>query len=158
MMSCRAQPLVPVLRVRRSRRQGALLALLALLASGGAAQAQFAVCNQTFDVINVAVGRDIADGRAAEAIFETEGWWTIGPNQCANVLRDELESRYIYVHAQDVFGQTLLGGTTTMCVGPRRFRVQGDSACWQRGLIAAQFIEVDTLHNQRWTLFLSPPP
>lgn len=115
------------------------------------AQAEFAVCNQSLDVVNVAVGQD------AGADFRTEGWWTIGPNQCANVIKDELTSRYIYVYAMDVFGQPILDGSTEMCIAEGRFVIDGIEDCWQRGHIAAPFFEVDTQATVRWTLFLSPP-
>lgn len=142
-MTGRALPPLPTLR----RLRAGIAALLPALLPAAAA-AQFAVCNQSFDVINVAIGRDTG------ADFETEGWWTVGPNQCANVIREALTSRYIYVHAQDVFGQPVLGGTTRMCVSPRRFQIRGIEDCWARGHVAAGFIEVDTLHTERWTLFL----
>jgi len=116
-----------------------------------AAHAEFAVCNQSFDVVNVAIGRDV------NGDFQTEGWWTIGTNQCANVVRDELESRYIYVYAQDVFGKPMLNGTTSMCIEAKRFKIRGISSCWSRGHIKARFIEVDTEKTQRWSLFLAPP-
>lgn len=115
------------------------------------ALAQFAVCNQSLDVINVAIGRDAGED------FQTEGWWTVGPNQCANVIREELDSRFIYIHATDVFGQPITTGSTQMCVSPRRFVIRGITECWTRGFIAAGFIEVDTLKTQRWTLFLTAP-
>lgn len=124
----------------------------------GAAHAQFAVCNQSFDVVNVAIGLDLDDSAEGVGQWQTEGWWTIGPNQCANVVRDELKSRYIYLHAQDVFGQPLLTGTTQMCVSPRRFVITGLQDCWSRGYVAARFIEIDTLKTQRWTLFLGAQP
>lgn len=118
----------------------------------GAAQAEFAVCNQSFDVINVAVGLDVDDD------WQTSGWWTIGPNQCANVVKEELTARYIYIHAQDVFGQSLTTGTTQMCIASKRFQIRGREDCWARGHIAAGFIEVDTQRTQRWTLFLAASP
>lgn len=114
------------------------------------AQAEFAICNQSFDVVNVAVGQDNG------GVFQTEGWWTIGTNQCANVVKDVLRSRYIYVFAQDVFGQPLLNGVTEMCVAEERFVIDGINDCWQRGFIAAPFLEVDTKSVERWTLFLTP--
>lgn len=134
------------------RRSFALLAGMGgFLLSTDLARAEFAVCNQSFDVVNVAIGRDI------DGVFETEGWWTIGTNQCANVIRDELQSRYIYVYAQDVFGKPILNGTTTMCIEPKRFSIRGIDSCWTRGHIKARFIEVDTEKTERWTLFLAPP-
>lgn len=115
------------------------------------ARAQFAVCNQTFDVVNVSIGLYQRDG------FETSGWWTIGPNQCANVIERQLDARYIYVFAQDVFGRVVLSGATPMCVAPGRFEIRGEAECLVRGYIEARFHEVDTLRSERWTLFLYPP-
>lgn len=116
------------------------------------ARAQFAVCNQTFDVVNVAIGQYDRN------VFETTGWWTIGPNQCANVIDDQLSVRFVYVFAQDVFGKVVLSGSTRMCVGPGKFVIRGESDCILRGFIEAPFHEVDTQRTERWTLFLSPPP
>ena len=126
---------------------GGLLVLFA-----GMARAQFAVCNQSFDVINVAVGLDVDDD------WQTSGWWTVGPNQCANVVKEELTARYIYIYAQDVFGQSLTTGTTQMCISSKRFEIRGRENCWTNGHIAAGFIEIDTQRTQRWTLFLTASP
>lgn len=114
--------------------------------------AQFAVCNQTFDVVNVSIGQFDEDS------FRTKGWWTIGPNQCANVIEDELRARYVYVFAQDVFGKTILTGSAPMCVAPERFEIVGEADCLVRGFIEARFHEVDTKRTERWTFFLNPPP
>jgi uncharacterized membrane protein len=129
-----------------------LVPLILGLGLPGQAQAQFAVCNQSFDVVNIALGRDV------EGQMQTDGWWTVGPNQCANVIHDELTSRYIYIYAQDVFGQPILQGTIPMCIDPRRFTIRGITDCWTLGHVEAGFIEVDTQKTQRWTLFLAPPP
>lgn len=118
----------------------------------GTALAQFAVCNQSYDVVNVAIGRDMTGE------MQTDGWWTVGPNQCANVVREELTNRYIYIYAQDVFGQPILNGTNRMCIAPRKFTIRGITDCWRLGHIEAGFIEVDTQKTQRWTLFLGAPP
>ena len=130
-----------------------LIAILGLSASvlPTPGRAEFAVCNQSFDVVNVAIGRDV------DGAFLTEGWWTIGTNQCANVIRETLDSRFIYVYAQDVFGKPVLAGTTTLCVDGARFVIQGEQNCWSRGHLEAKFIEVDTSNTERWTLFLAPP-
>jgi uncharacterized membrane protein len=118
----------------------------------GAARAEFTVCNQTLDVVNLAIGQEVHEG--SELIWQTEGWWTVGANQCAKVIRDELVSRFIYVYATDVFGQPLLNGTTPLCVGTRRFVIRGREDCWVNGRMAAPFYEVDTQKVERWTLFL----
>lgn len=115
----------------------------------GSARAEFTVCNQTLDVVNLAVGQDI------DGTFQTDGWWTIGANHCVDVLREELSNRYVYVYATDVFGHAILEGSTGMCVEKRRFTIRGIDDCWQRGHILARFLEVDTLEQIRWTFFLT---
>jgi uncharacterized membrane protein len=121
------------------------------LAGTRLARAEFSVCNQTLDVVNVAIGH------AVGKVFTTEGWWTIGANQCARVIRDDLQTRYIYVYADNVFGQPLLTGTTSMCIGTGKFTIEGVDQCWQRGHEAAKFLEVDTHEVTNWTLFLGLP-
>lgn len=128
------------------------MAILGAISVGGPTRADFAVCNQTFDMVNVAIGKSEID------VFVTTGWWTIGPNQCANVITEALAVRYIYVFAQDVFGNVILSGATRMCVAPDRFTIRGETDCIQRGYIEAPFHEVDTLRSERWTLFLTEPP
>ena len=120
-----------------------------MLALTPAARAEFTVCNQTLDVVNLAVGQQI------DRTFQTDGWWTVGANQCVNVIREELSNRYIYIYATDVFGQAILSGSTDMCVEKRRFTIRGIEDCWQRGHIASPFFEVDTLAQARWTFFLT---
>ncbi|MEY1556986.1 DUF1036 domain-containing protein [Yoonia sp. R2331] len=116
------------------------------------AKAAFAVCNQSFDVVNVAIGQ------FEEDTFVTRGWWTIGPNQCANAIKDSLTARYIYVFAQDVFGNEIMNGSTPMCIGTNRFVIRGVEDCLIRGHLPANFVEVDTQQTERWTLFLTPQP
>ncbi|WP_373634947.1 DUF1036 domain-containing protein [Yoonia sp. SS1-5] len=131
---------------------GAGWALAGSIAFPTMVQAEFAVCNQSFDVANVAVGQ------YEENAFVTRGWWTIGPNQCANVIREALQARYIYVFAKDVFGNEILQGATPMCIGPERFVIQGETSCLLRGYLDANYLEIDTLQTERWTLFLTPQP
>ncbi len=112
------------------------------------ARAEFTVCNQTLDVVNLSIGHDVDDA------IQTEGWWTIGANRCVDVIRDELQSRFIYVYAIDVFGQPVLQGNIDMCIAGKRFVIRGTESCWQRGHKSARFHEVDTQATIRWTLFI----
>lgn len=133
-----------------ARRLAAPAALLAALCGWAEpARAEFTVCNQTLDVVNLAVGQEV------DGLFQTDGWWTVGANQCADVVRDELANRFIYVYATDVFGHPILPGKTEMCVDIRRFTIRGIDDCWLRGHLGAPFLEVDTRQQARWTLFLS---
>ena len=132
-----------------------LLAFLGLfLGASMPAKAQFAVCNQTIDAINLAVATETS------GVFSSEGWWTIGANRCVDVVKEELVSRYIYVYATDVFGQPILAGDFAgheMCVAPKKFLIEATDSCWQRGYQQVRFMEVDTQAMIRWTLFLKDP-
>jgi uncharacterized membrane protein len=158
-MAARLPLLAPDGRVGARLRRAALpaLALFGATAMGaGHARAEFAVCNQTLDVVNVAIGQESdADTGGGPPVFQTEGWWTVGANQCANVIQEPLTKRFIYVYATDIFGQPLLSGSAEMCVERRGFKILGIEACWERGRIAARFYAVDTLEQERWTFFLA---
>jgi len=126
----------------------AQVAALSLLCAAGAGRAEFTFCNQTLDVANVAVAA-FDDGA-----FESSGWWVVGPNQCAEVIDRRLQSRFVYVFAEDVFGRALLDGATPMCVDTGRFRIRGEADCLTRGYLDARFHEVDTQQSDSWSFFL----
>jgi uncharacterized membrane protein len=150
------QALRTFLRDRSSRGLHVVFAVMILtLASVVSAKAQFAVCNQTLDAVNVAIAKAAPNG-----IIVSEGWWTIGANRCVDVIKEELANKYIYVYASDVFGQPILAEgfqTFEMCVAPKRFTIEGTDSCWQRGFEKVRFMEVDTKDQVRWTLYLKEP-
>lgn len=133
------------------------LAMGALAASGGGADASLRLCNQSFDVLNIAVAEP-ARVPAGDDAFVTRGWWRVAPNQCATLIRESLQSRYFYVFAADVFGKEALSGSIPLCVSPRRFVIETQGDCLLRGYLDARFIEVDTQEQDNWTVFVSPRP
>ena len=133
---------------------GLFVALVALALSclAGTARAELRLCNQSFDVLNVALATPESDD------FTTRGWWRVAPNQCATLMRDELRSRHYYVFAADVFGNEVLAGSIPLCVAPRRFEIEGQRDCLLRGYLDARFAEVDTKGQGNWTVFVTPRP
>ena len=115
------------------------------------AEAGLAVCNRTLDVANVA----IAQGEAGRLV--SRGWWVVAPNRCADVVHGPLPSRYVYLHATDVRGRSLLPGTARLCVGTGAFEAEARADCAPAGLVAAPFSEIDTGDARDWTLFLAEP-
>ena len=112
------------------------------------ARAELLVCNQSLDVLNIALGF----GEAGE--FHTEGWWSVGANRCSSVVKVPLSNRYYYIYVEDVFGQAVLSGEVPACVDEKRFSVVGVADCWLRGLREVPFAEVDTMSQFRWTVLL----
>jgi len=133
----------------KPRRKRVALVALMLVTLGAPAQSEFILCNDSFDMLNVALARDPGSG------FVSEGWWTVAPGRCAALLRGTIDSRYIYLHAIDVFSQPVLEGDVTFCVGEEGFRIAGEQDCWLRGHIAAGFVEIDTGQAERWITFLN---
>lgn len=128
-------------------------AALAVFAWPGAVRAELQLCNQSFEVLNVALAVP-GDGQD----FTTRGWWRVAPNQCATLWREILQSRYYYIFAADVFGNEVLSGSIPMCVAPRRFEIAGQQDCLLRGYLDARFAEVDTEAQPSWTVFVTPRP
>ena len=138
-------------------RLGCAIAMVVALGWPPAAKAAFKLCNQSFDVLNIAIGQPARDSTARDQ-FVTRGWWRVAPNQCATLIRDKLQSRYFYLFAADVFGKEVLSGSVPLCVAPRRFVIDNQGECLVRGYLDARFIEVDTEEQNDWTVFVSPRP
>ena len=124
------------------------IAIILAAAPAPPAAASFRVCNQTLDLLNVAVGTP------DDAGFSTEGWWVVTANSCAEIIREELSSRYIYLFASDVYGQSIVSGALPMCVGRKKFRILGIDDCYLRGYDRADFKEIDTFAAPDWTVFV----
>lgn len=133
-----------------SRTAYALLTVAALvLCPARPAEAGLRVCNQTLDLLNVAVGEPSDTG------FATEGWWIVTPNSCSSIIKNALVSRYLYLFATDVYGQNVIAGDLPMCVGRRKFKISGSDECYLRGYDRASFKEIDTFDSAFWTVFIT---
>ncbi|MGQ0484962.1 MAG: DUF1036 domain-containing protein [Hyphomicrobiales bacterium] len=128
------------------------LAAIVLAADTGTSLAQLRVCNQTHDLYNLSIGHDDA-GK-----FETEGWWAIPANSCLSPIKRPLQSRYIYLYAANIYGESVLSGNSTMCVGRGKFTIRRNPGqpwnCWLRGYKEAHFVEIDTGNSTEWTTFI----
>ncbi len=122
--------------------------LLQLLASKDA-RAGLKICNGSLDLVNVAVGYETDDG------IRTEGWWTVTANACTHLIQGDLNHSKYYLHIADGFGESRLAGDITLCIREEKFVLYDGDQCWQRGLIEADFYQVDTEGAQDWTVLLS---
>jgi uncharacterized membrane protein len=127
-----------------------------LTGANGPAHAEFRVCNQSLNLFNIAVGLP------QQGVFKIEGWWTVPANSCVTPIKEDLEAKYIYLHALSVTGEDLLQGERGMCIKPGKFtyvHAGGDSwDCWAKGYQLAKFAEIDTGDRAKsWTVFVKPP-
>jgi len=87
---------------------------LLALALPGAAHADLTVCNNSGEMVRVAVGYSAADGPVSG------GWWTFDPNECGRLVSDDqvVDRTTYWVYAEQLDG----GGTW-----------EGTCACAPRG-------------------------
>lgn len=123
---------------------------LAVAAVPAAARADFKICNDTASRIGVAIGYSDASGQPA-----TEGWWTIASQTCEVMLRGNLPSRRIYIHAVDYDQGGGWGGDRQFCTDKTEFTISGVRDCAAYGYERAGFLEIDTGGSNQWTVRLS---
>jgi uncharacterized membrane protein len=125
------------------------LSALVVILTAPPAEAAFKVCNKSDLAARVALGR--FDGRQ----WASQGWWTVAPKTCAQLLTGPLQARYYYLYASDGAGGTW-EGKTHFCTKPdAKFLTQGRNDCASRGFDRRGFFEVDTGKSPEWTQSLS---
>jgi uncharacterized membrane protein len=129
----------------------ALAGVIPLMGWSSPASAEFRVCNKTKYLVNVAVGYQ------GDRDFQTEGWWSVTAASCISPIKGALKNRFIYLYATDIDSNEIMQGTVSMCIDKRRFLITGITDCWRRGLLAVNFVEIDTLSAPSWTTILGEP-
>jgi uncharacterized membrane protein len=113
------------------------------------ALADLKLCNSTTSRVGVAIGYQDASGWA------TEGWWNVASQTCETLLKGELPSRFVYVHAIDYDRGGEWGGSNAMCTTDKSFAIRGVQQCVERGYKRTGFFEVDTGEAKEWTIRLT---
>lgn len=126
------------------------LFLLALISTPDA-RADLKLCNSTGSRIGVAIGYQDKEGWA------TEGWWNIASQTCETLLKGDVPSRFIYVHAVDYDQGGEWVGKNFMCTNDKSFAIRGVNDCSNRGYKRTGFFEVDTGEAKDWTIRLTDP-
>ena len=129
----------------------------ALLAATSGARAELKVCNQTLTLYNVAVGY------FSGTRFYTEGWWTLPANACVRPIKEDLDNRFYYFFAMDLYGNDATEGDKALCAHvSKSFRIPTPiadldrPACWVRGYQQVKFKEIDTGGDAAsWTVFVT---
>ena len=122
----------------------------AVLALAGPAQAGFRVCNHSSQRVDVAFGYP-----HPEFGWTSEGWWTIQPDHCKQIMHGDLTNRYYYLYATGSKGgiwQAKPGQDGGFfCVQHERFVLQNRNFqkdntldCAARNLQTKQFFIVNT--------------
>lgn len=117
------------------------LLLLTSVLVAGPAEASLTVCNKGKHPAKVALGR--FDGRD----WISEGWWTVAPGDCIDLIKAPLDARYYYLYGTDN-AAGVWDGTTAFCIAPAsKFSVKGRADCSRRGYDRKRFFQIDTEDN-----------
>jgi uncharacterized membrane protein len=127
-----------------------LLATLAgLLATATPARAELRVCNETANLVSLALGY------RAERGWMSEGWWQAPPGDCRVLYQGDLQRRFYYLYAVDDIGGGAWDGQVFMCTRDETFTIFGVEDCLARGYERTGFFEIDTQNRSDWTLQLT---
>ena len=126
---------------------GAMLASLAFFATP--AYADLRVCNESSNLVSVALGY------RAERGWMSEGWWQTPPGDCRVLYQGDLERRFYYLFAVDDIGGGAWDGSVFMCTRDETFTIFGVEDCLARGYERTGFFEIDTQNRTDWTLQLT---
>jgi uncharacterized membrane protein len=108
------------------------------------------VCNQTANLVSIALGYHADDG------WRSDGWWQAEPGKCAVVFSGDMAARrYYYIYAADDVGGGAWQGEHGMCTRDETFTIFGADNCLARGYDQTGFFEVDTQNKADWTLQLT---
>ena len=126
---------------------GAMFASLAFFATP--AHADLRICNETANLVSVALGY------RAERGWMSEGWWQAGPGDCRVLYQGDLERRFYYIFAADDVAGGAWDGAVFMCTRDETFTIFGVEDCLARGYERTGFFEIDTQNRTDWTLQLT---
>src|SRR5262245_29481068 len=97
-------------------------ATLALLAPTAPTLADFRVCNQSKEKVEVAFGYE-----AGKDVWISEGWWTLRHGGCATLWSGRLRNRYYYLYAEGDQGTEWDGSDDSrpgyFCVKDAKFKL-----------------------------------
>ncbi len=102
------------------------------------APAGYTACNETRDVLLVALGQ-IEGGKPV-----SRGWWTVQPGACAKAVTTPLNSDAVYLLALRKSGGTVVGGTAHFCTTAAAFEIKGADNCSGRGYAESGFAATPT--------------
>jgi uncharacterized membrane protein len=114
------------------------------------APAGYTVCNETRDVLQVALGM-MEGGKPL-----SRGWWTVQPGACAKAITTPLHSDAAYLLALRKNGSAVVGGAAHFCTTSAAFEIRGAENCVTRGLSDAGFAATPVKGVSGYVAHISP--
>lgn len=114
------------------------------------APAGYTVCNDSRDVLLVALG-EMERGQPV-----SRGWWTAQPGGCARAVTTPLNTDAVFLSAQKQNGATLVGGSQIFCTTTAAFEIRGATNCAARGYGQAGFARTQTRGSSGYVAHIGP--
>jgi len=114
------------------------------------APAGYTACNETRDVLMVALGQ-VEGGKPV-----SRGWWTVQPGACAKAATTPLNSDAVYLLALRKSGGTVVGGGMRFCTAAAAFEIKGADNCGGRGLTDSGFAATPTKGVSGYVAHIGP--
>ena len=114
------------------------------------APAGYAACNETRDVLLLALGH-IEGGKLV-----SRGWWTVQPGACAKAVTAPLNTDAVYLLALRKSGGALVGGGMHFCTTVAAFEIKGVDNCSGRGLADNGFAATPTKGASGYVAHIGP--
>jgi len=127
-----------------------LFTALERAAARTAAPAGYTVCNETREMLLVALG-EVPRGRSV-----SRGWWTVQAGACARAITTPLAANDIFLLAQRGNGQAVVAGPQKFCTTPSAFEIQGAGNCATRGYAESGFARTDTRGRSGYIARITP--
>jgi uncharacterized membrane protein len=112
-------------------------------------QAGFKVCNKTARATRVALGH--YDGKD----WSSQGWWTLAPKTCQELLAGPLDARFYYLYATDGSSGSWDGKSGFCVATSNSFDIKGRADCASHGYDRKGFFAIDTGQARDYTQTLS---
>ena len=114
------------------------------------APAGYTACNETRDVLLVALGQ-IEGGKPV-----SRGWWTVQPGACAKAVTTPLNSDAVYLLALRKGGGAVVSGSQRFCTTAAAFEIKGADNCSGRGLADSGFAATPTKGVSGYVAHIGP--
>lgn len=129
----------------------------AVLMAVAPAAAEFRVCNNAGETVDVAFGYE----GGANTGWIAEGWYQVRAGRCVTVYGGQLNGRYYYLYAEGASGTEWNGDDSenaSFCINrnvfklfQRRYGDNDEEDCKKHNLESKRFFEVDVGDDLSWT-------
>lgn len=124
-------------------------------------EAGLQICNETRHLVWTTIGVHHGDD------ISTQGWYKVLPGECIRPVRKPLDGQVLYSfgEAVDKNGPVLAKGTipliwdgaVELCTSDKRFTIEKQGNCEERGLKITRFRKIDLGGAKSWTIRYTEP-